>query len=922
MSGNKRFRADVDGIISAGLAMFNKDDTYYSTAVTNLSLYDASSKHGLPASYVQSRTTQIIPNTARSDVGVAYAEIHTKTLPIFQPQVKIGSDPDTLIYEIGLSTQWTGCLINPAVNGTRMQTLLASDSASDSYVNGTGRQTFENNSTVSGFMKDSYGLSIPLALLPSTIKHTLLSSLFDEWRLSTSYLYLQTPFIPVCVGSAYERMLILQPLLDATPSVIGAFIAVKSAEGFKVGDRVRVFGSVDSAAVSTDLNKYTTILSICLYSDLVVAGAIANPTSNDPSVLTLPCLVVDNTSTTGLNLASTVRRSNGYVVNCMTDNRGGRIQLLTDEFEFKPLTITPTACTANSLTANLPASVGVTAGKGFLRTGALNWNVMVEVQATTEPKLNGLYRVSSSSGTSSIVLTPISHVLDGSFSGTATLRLAPNAYNFLTNVNNSLDPGYALFNQLIGLPASETDDLLPPSYPPIATTFVNSWKRAYTPTFKLSAYRNLQWVTQDIATRASPPTYQQDFGDSSSSTYYNVYNMQTFINECVNPAYEKCLSEDTGVVPTNYEEYSLQKQLSTISSAYQQTFQSSNDSFAYDPAVTYAAGSTVIYRGRVYIAYKLTTKISPGSGDSSWLLLGDAKNETYSVTGNLLFTTATGGGYSFSCVGTSMLNEKVILSRIPTFKTAPPRFDYNALERLFFFTADTYSFGNLYPFIDTKQFDGTYTTDPRNFNYKSWGYKNACSGVDTQGAQEQFIMESNSPFKFLMDNFQCSAIEYINPVTNDTLAYWLWPCYGDPKELWYVFNRKFTQESESLSSCACPVQSIVITSRTIPVLPSLGSPTTIISDFNTASSATANTVSGDSDNIIGEFSVIPGSLLGVRSVLRYQPDQVTFYSLQSTLVFKQLDYAVFYRHRVTQKLVPLILSNYGNVNIKFVFKPT
>ena len=915
MSGFKRARADFDALTAAGLTAFGKDETYFSTAVTNVSLFDASSKHGLPATYSQSRTIQIIPNTARSEVGVAYAEIHTKTLPIFQPQVKIGTDPNELIYEVGLSANWEGCLLNPAVYGSRMQSLLATDSANDALINGTNRQTFQNNGSVYTFMTDSYGNTFQVNLINGLLKHTLLSNLFDAWRLAGSPLYVNTPLIPVCVPSVYQRMLVMQPLLDSTPAVIGAYIAVESADGFKIGDRIRVFGSVDSAATTVDLSKYTTILSICLYSDLVVAGAIANPTSNDPSVLTRPCLVVDNSSTTGLNLASTVRRSGGYVINCMTDASGGRIQLLTDEFEFRPLTLTPTACTANALTCNLPTSYGLATGSGFLRTG---WNGVVELRATTEPKLNGLYKVTSFSGTTSIVLRPLNRVLDGSFSGTAVLKLAPNGYTFSTGVKNVND--YSEFNHIVGITATETDVLVQPSYPPVATEFTQSWTRAYTPKFSISSYRTLKWVTQDIAQFPSPPTIQQDFGDGSTSTYYNVYNMQTFLNECVNPALVKCVNEG-GVLTTSLSSRSLQAQLNRFAQSYIDSFRNTNASFAYIPTFSYSQGDTIIYQNKVYIAMNDSTiNINPGSDNTVWFLLGDAKVESSTLTGNLVFSSST-GGFSFTCVGTSMLPERVFFSSLPLLKTLPPRFEFESLTGLFSFTADPYSFGSTYPYVDVKNPDGSYTQDIRNINYRSWGYKNACSGVDNQGGEESFIMESNSSFKFLMDNFQCSSIEYINPVTNDTLVYWLWPCYGEQRELYNTFTRRFTQASESLSSCTNPVQSIVITSRTIPVVPSLASPPTYISDFN-VSAANLNGVTGDTDNIIGEFSIPPGALTSMRSVIRYQPEQTTMYSLQSTKTFKQLDYNVYYRHRVTQKLVPLILSNYGNVNIKFVFKPT
>jgi hypothetical protein len=817
---------------------------------------------------------------------------------------------------VGLSTEWTGCLLNPQVVGSRMQTLLATDIANDAYINSTNRHTFENDSTAVIPCEDAYGRSFIIPLLPDTIKHTLLSELFKAWNDPSSNIYIKTSLKPVVVGSVYTPIKVLAPLLATGPTIIGAYIAVQSAEGFNIGDRIRVFGTVDSASPNTALNKYTTVLSICLYSDLVVAGAITNPTTNDPSVLTMPVLVVDNTSATGLNLASsTILRKGGYVINCMSDNVGGRIQLLTDEFEFRPITVTPTACTANSLSVNLPGSL--TSGEGFLRTFS---EVIVKLEGATDATNNGYYTIESVSGTSSMVLKPYLRVLNSTFSGTAKLSLAPNSITLFTQAK---DKSVANGCYLTGLQLTEEIQWVPPAYPPVATQFTHSWKRAYTPTIEASSYRYLQWKTQDIAPEPSPPLVQQDFGDTGLSSYYNVYNMQTFLDECVNPALEDCIYADFNV-SGNLTEQSLQVQIVLMSQLYEGHFNVTNESFAYNPQATYTSGTIVNVNKGVWVALATVRNITPGTPYSAWLRLGDLKEEASPLLpdGNLQFYIDSVIGPYFQCKGLSMLAEKVHFGPTITLKTKAPKFKLGD-NGLFFYDADVFSFGNLYPYVTIENFDGSFIKDIRNYNYKSWGYKNAAMGTGSQGAEEFFTLESNSSFKFLMDNFDCSAIEYTNPETNDTLCYWDWNTYGDVRELsWPHMTRRFTQASESLSSCLCPVQSIVITSRTIPVVPTLASQPTYISDFNSSLASTSNAVTGETENVIGEFDITPGSITNIKSVIRYQPDHVTYYSLQSTKTFKQLDYNVCYRHRITQKLVPLILSNYGNVNIKFVFKPT
>ena len=929
---SKRLRADVDGMTSAGLTTFGKDSTYVTTNVSNLSLYDSSYKHGIQAAFNQDRTQQIIPNTSRSEVGIAYAEIQTKSLPIFQPQVKIGTDPDTLIYEVGLTVSWSGSLIDPITKGSRISTLLDSDSATDIYTNGTGAPTLQIPELTDGLsanitVKDAYKNSFDLELYAP--HETLLSYVFGLWRDSSNPLFMNSPLIPVVVGSVYQPMKVMAPLLDATPSVIGAYIAVESVEGFKVGDRVRVFGSVNSAAVGTALNKYTTILGICLYSDLVVSGGATSPTSNNPTIITSPVLVVDNTSSTGLNITSTsALYRGGYVINCEADERGGSVQFLTDEFEFKPLTVTPTASASNLLTVNLPAGVGVTANKGFLRTNGVDYyKGVVEIRSVNDPKISGYYKVASVTSTTSMTLTPLTLSLDVAavFVGTATLSLAPNAYTFDTSVSKSTPTSSTelrmiAFARYLGLQPTHSFEPLQAMYPPIATVLTQSWRRAYSVDFVISAYRNLKWVTQDIAPKPSNPEVQQDFGDGSTSTYYNVYDMKRFLSECVNPAFQNCLNDQD--VSSNYiPNFSIQKQLDFYVTAYQRAFTQPNIDLAYSPSITYFLGDSVIYEGGIYMALKLNTGALPNQ-PAFWVYLGPKKIQSGEdlLPFNALAWEAVTGGQAFTMVGASMNAERVQLSNSPKVRTKAPQFHYDTWANLFSMHLDSYSFGDTYPYGYITLQDGTFVKNDLNFNYKSWGVKNAGDG----GGEEYFNIESDSSFKFLFDNFSCEAIPYINPATNDILVYWVYSAYDNEHwtdSLKLSLYRIFTQSAESTSACVSPVQTIVVISRTIPVVQSLASPAAYVSDFN-ARIVNLSGVTGDSDSIIGEFSITPGMLNSSKSVIRYQPDEVTYYSLQSTKVFKQLDYFVCYRHRITQKLVPLILSNYGNVNIKFVFKPT
>jgi hypothetical protein len=118
-----------------------------------------------------------------------------------------------------------------------------------------------------------------------------------------------------------------------------------------------------------------------------------------------------------------------------------------------------------------------------------------------------------------------------------------------------------------------------------------------------------------------------------------------------------------------------------------------------------------------------------------------------------------------------------------------------------------------------------------------------------------------------------------------------------------------------------PVESIVVVSENVPVLEELASPASYLIDSDsTAYFARTDTVSL-TNKIIGEIPLWNFAPYNVRSVIRYDANELHFSALLDTKTFKQLEYSLYYRHRITQQLVPLILSNYGSVNIKFVFRP-
>jgi hypothetical protein len=986
-------RLNSDQAIAAGLVQ-KESESYLNANVVNISAFDGSPQHGLQCNFNQNRTLQIIGNTSHSGVGIASAEIHTKTLPVFQPQVKLGTDVNKLIYEIGYSAVWSGCLMNGAQAGSASSIYSDDTQAQIQRQNHAGLQTFQNDfGTV--IVSDAYNNSFSLPTMdPSeTVKHTLLKAFIDYHNASSNALFQFTPFQAFYIPSSYTPVIAMLPLRSESnnATITGTYVVVNDAKNFAIGDRVHIMGT-SSTANNTDHSTYAIIRSICLYSDLIVSGSMKNPTSDLPNIISSTVIVFDAIS----GITATEVRTGGYIIDTHIDDIGGRVEFLVDQFEFREQTATlvssSNVSTTNSLTVTIPTH---TIGKGFLRKS--NYGVPVEIFSSAQQQLNGVYYIStitngvvlttttaSGNGTtatlgfasatapvvgstivvagvtpvgyngtftvtastttsvsylstttgsqtvagtvsnpSTLVLKPatITAATVASYSGaTAILKLAPNGYSIdcrptTTNVN---------FLNCVGYKPTKELELCPPSYPPTITSTSRTFKRAYSLEIPFSTYRNLQWTTQDVDVNPLLPLEQQDFGNDGGSSYYNVYDFQQFINQSVNPALKDLIVGEESTLEQSLDELSLNQQLRYVSEAYQRAFVTdpSASSIVYDSALLYTFGNTIVQNGSVWTPQKQGFLSKPSLNNLDWFRIGDAPRTT-ALSRNLVFSyNATNFAMTFTCAGVTNIPEtpeRVRLMKTPKFKTQPLSFTLDGITNLLSYHADSRGFGMTFPYglTSTVNLSDKYTRDLRNFNYISWGLKNATG----TGGDETFEFESNSSFKFLFDNFSCNSIRYVEPSTSGLLIYWTWTQYAVHSYELPGFKELHIQSSESLSSSASPVQSIVVLSKSVPVTPSLLSPATIVSDSNTAL-VNANGVVGDSDSILGEFYIAPGMLSSCRSVIRYQPEQVTFYSLQSTKTFKQFDFLVCYRHRITQKLVPLNLSNYGSVNIKFVFKPT
>ena len=1037
-----------------------------STNMVNIQREDHTNLHGIEATFSQTRVLPIVGKTSRADIALKSVDVQTKSLPIFQPQVQIGADINRLIYEIGLSATWRNSILELPVDGSCITPLIPDEGLTiddDEQSNTWAPSTFQNTQGATLPMIDTFNTITTLSLIPTGVKDTLLSILFDYWNNKVNlnvYSALRTTCLtPVVVGSGCEK--ILNVTTQSTGSLASALVInVKSTDGFSVGDRVRFFGIVNtldpqtrirdvfasvysivddmtspqafalnltSPAIIFDYNLPGQVSGVIMqmsppnYNPCDVWFVISNPSAyqigqvlslaqpnggppTDPRILALGTITVDSifpyggdyilrafcainwTTSTQLSsnpvlFATPFAAEDGYVIN-QTVKDGGHIEFLTDEFEFQPVVMDGmdnTITVANRLFLQ-NTLVPYTNDYGFWRgyqpafgqpTNPFTSPVQISVKAgapgSTPQQIadvaklvNGYYRIVSRQG-NNVTYVPISKTFPATsqnlFGWTFEVKLAPNFYTLDIQADELIDSVNTTnkysFMRALGYTITDSLPIQSATYPPTASTPSKTWTRAYTVSWDFSAYRNLTWVPQDLtANLPRPPLQQQDFGgDSGAVTYYNVYEFNKFLNDCVNLGIQRTINDSTSEI-ANLGAFSLNGQLAVAYNAYSALFKFPVADFLWSPSENYVLGDLAITgltsTSLAFVAVKSNPGPIPRVAVSTigWFFLGYVPYLTGEPTPYALclkFTqTAT---HNFTSAGvengvpgrvynlvnqinvtpTSPNNEFLPFSTlipVPVFITQAPSFYYNdsSPSLLCSLTYDGYGFGaNSVNQIGIPQSRVALYTYKR----KSWGNQGASN------ADEWLTFESNTSFKFLLDNFPAYCTSYEDTLSElragvqfPNIEYWVWdhsktsfdPRTGDSS--YEVF-----QTSESMSSCMSPVQSIVVVGNNIPVLEELASPVSYLIDSDSSAFTNRSDTISLTQKVIGEVYPQTVAPYNSRSIVRFEMDVLHYNALLDTKLFKHLEYSLFYRHRITQELIPLVLSNYGSVNIKFVFRP-
>jgi hypothetical protein len=308
---------------------------------------------------------------------------------------------------------------------------------------------------------------------------------------------------------------------------------------------------------------------------------------------------------------------------------------------------------------------------------------------------------------------------------------------------------------------------------------------------------------------------------------------------------------------------------------------------------------------------------------------------------------------------------------VPKIGTAAPFITFNKSTRLFTLNVDSYGFGGTEL---TNCDDGYYTSrnspffkqttqqqsDNATLNDQardSWGLTGAAMTnvipyvtARNPGAvfDERMILECDDYFHQLFGNWPCQRLFYQDPQTTEIISYvrylpqvnsagisvptplpLMYPIPPNPAE-YQPYDRvagdqpylyTFPQDYPSIGNMWNPVESLLLLSNDIPLVPDQTAPPNIISDMGPVS---LERPSGGIERILCEFSVHPHGSgepgQDYRREIVFEPKEPVFIAMDSGPVFTTLSWRLVMRMKQTQTFRVVSISDSGSVNVRMQFR--
>lgn len=353
----------------------------------------------------------------------------------------------------------------------------------------------------------------------------------------------------------------------------------------------------------------------------------------------------------------------------------------------------------------------------------------------------------------------------------------------------------------------------------IATAAPRAFQLGFRNVLSIYAYKNIRWVPED--TSAFIPAADEIFNaatgtyNSYQGTYFDLYSYSHFLNQCVNPTFQRCIYDELETqvaTPVAFKELSLLYQLRTACEANCAAVNT------WSALTSYTVGNSVVFNGRAYLAVAANINQNPSTATISWFDCGYAISRTFVagrtyLTGDVVTyptsantyhiwratgtTTGTpGSDPNWTSVGALQSVSSALLTKnTPSIGTLAPVIQFSPATQLFTAILDSYGFGGTQyanaddgylGFIDNPS--TPQTTEEQDYNSSlndiardSWGLAGTPASVTTpayttarrpfQVYDEKMVIEADDYFNQLFGNWPLLNLSYTDPNTGVTTSY-------------------------------------------------------------------------------------------------------------------------------------------------------
>jgi hypothetical protein len=264
----------------------------------------------------------------------------------------------------------------------------------------------------------------------------------------------------------------------------------------------------------------------------------------------------------------------------------------------------------------------------------------------------------------------------------------------------------------------------------IAVSAPRQYQLPFRTTMTLYSYKTARWVPEDTTLPIPTASDVQNGRYGASETYFDCSSYQHFVNQCINPAFQRCIWDKYDAeLPLNQQ--CLQRQLTTAAKA-------NCTGLPWNASTQYVKGTGVFYQGRAYAANIDNINNLPSDTSPFWVDIGTSVIQTwsplvqYKVNDVVLYLSVLGGAFgqqpapgivvAWTCIQTNINVPPLVPNggnwviayptdvaqyqnaiyqtagpdlsvNYPTIGTAAPFITFSATSNLFTLNLDSYGFG-------------------------------------------------------------------------------------------------------------------------------------------------------------------------------------------------------------------------------------